>query len=258
MKGVSRTELADRIAMLVERCREGRQRLIQDHRLRPEFQLLASWQSARLSWTHRDLLASDRFGPATRYFFSDLYGDRDYTPRDEDMERVLPIMTRVMPSAALESIAMGLDIHALTQDLDFKMTVVLRKEFGPMNRLTAEQYAHAYRLCDNAGDRERQIVLISEIGRALDRVVHYTLVYNTVRLAHGPAHLAGFGALHDFIERGFVAFRHMKSADEFLDTIERRELAIMRAILARRPVAEWAVPSSSAGAAISQPDETQG
>lgn len=255
MGRVSRTDLANRIAVLIERCRQGRQKLIHDHRLVPEFQLLASWQSRRLSWTHRDLLASERFGPATRYFFSDLYGDRDYTPRDEGMERVLPVMSRVMPAAALESIAMGLDIHALTQELDFKMTVVLQREFGTLDRLSGERYAHAYRLCDNAADRERQILQIGEIGRVLDKVVHYTLVYNAVRLARRPAHAAGFGALHDFIERGFVAFRHMETADDFLDTIERRELDIMRAILHQRPAEEWA-PPVSVEETISQPDET--
>lgn len=257
MRRVARTDLAHRIAALIERCRQGREKLIRDHRLVPEFQLLASWQSRRLSWTHRDLLASERFGPATRYFFSDLYGDRDYSPRDEGMERVLPVMIRVMPTAALESIAMGLDVHALTQELDYKMTVVLRREFGNLNDLSSERYGHAYRLCNNAADRERQILLIGEIGRVLDRVVHYTLVYNAVRLAHRPAHLAGFGALHDFIERGFVAFRRMGKADEFLDTIERRELEIMRAILDRRPVDEWA-PPASVEETISRPDETPG
>jgi len=244
VEGVSRSQLAKRIATLIDRCREGRLKLIRDHELMPEFHVLASWQSERLAWTHRDLLASERFGPATRYFFTDLYGNRDYSPRDEGMERVLPVMVRVMPSPALASIAMGLEIHALTQDLDFRMTEMLSRQFGPLNRLTAEKYAHAYRLCDNAADRERQILLIGEIGRTLDRVVRYTLVYNAVRLARRPAHLAGFGALHDFIERGFVAFRHMGSADEFLETIERRELAIMGAILERRPAGEWAAPSS--------------
>ena len=256
MTGASRKDLAIRIAALVERCRQGRHKLIRDHRLRPAFQRLASWQSERLSWTHRDLLASERFGPAARYFFSDLYGDRDYTPRDEGMERVLPVMIRVMPSAALESIAMGLDIHALTQELDFKMTEVLRREFGLVDRLTAEQYANAYRLCDNAADRKRQILQISEIGRALDRVVRHTLVYNAVRLARRPAHMAGFAALHDFIERGFVAFRHMHDAGEFLETIERRELAIMDAILEGQRVTDWAAPASAEE--INRPGETPG
>ena len=70
------------------------------------------------------------------------------------------------------------------------------------------------------------------------------VVYNSVRLFRRPAHMMGFGALHDFIERGFIAFRHLDGADEFLDTIERRELRIMRSILDGAPVDEWAPPEN--------------
>ena len=93
-------------------------------------------------------------------------------------------------------------------------------------------------------DRRRQILAIGEIGRALERVVHRRVVFNAVRLARRPAHLAGFGALHDFIERGFVAFRHMDGAAEFLDTIERRELEIMEAIVHGEPAKRWAPPAT--------------
>jgi hypothetical protein len=45
-----------------------------------------------------------------------------------------------------------------------------------------------------------------------------------------PARLAGFGVLHDFLERGFNAFHRMGGADEFLETIRKRETAIHDAI----------------------------
>ena len=48
-----------------------------------------------------------------------------------------------------------------------------------------------------------------------------------------------------FVERGFIAFRHLDGADEFLDTIERRELRIMRSILDGVPVGEWGPPEDS-------------
>ena len=48
-----------------------------------------------------------------------------------------------------------------------------------------------------------------------------------IRLARGPAHAAGYGQLHDFLERGYHAFRKMDGADEFLATIDRRERALM-------------------------------
>lgn len=221
-------------------------KLIAGDGLRPEFRALARWQADRLSSTHRDLLQSDRFGPAAHFFFSDLYGERDYSPRDEDMEKVYPVMVRVMPTGALESVAKGMEVHALTQELDLRMVELIAAGPGKPGTLSAEQYADAYRRCDNAPDRDRQIRLVSEVGRALDRVVHKTLVYRTVLLAKGPAHMAGFGALHDFIERGFVAFRHMDGAQEFLDTIEARELAIMRSILRGESPEKWTSPGARA------------
>jgi hypothetical protein len=47
-----------------------------------------------------------------------------------------------------------------------------------------------------------------------------------------PARLAGYGTLHDFLERGFDAFRRMHGADVFLATIESRETALLDAIVA--------------------------
>lgn len=257
MSDDTRKQLAKRIAGLLERCRVGREQITADGALRPEFALLARWQSGRLAWTHGDLLASARFGPAASFFLSDLYGDQDYSPRDKGMERVYPMMVRLMPAAALESIAMGIKMHALTQELDIRMVKMLFDEMGVTDRLDADLYAEAYRRCDNAEARARQIRLISEIGHALDDVVHHSLVYNMVRLAKRPARMAGFGPLHDFIERGFVAFRHLNGAAEFLQTIDRRESRIMESILEGRPTASWSPPDGGVVGPLSGPGETR-
>jgi hypothetical protein len=50
-----------------------------------------------------------------------------------------------------------------------------------------------------------------------------------------PAKLAGFGELHNYLERGFEAFRQTEDIQTFLDTIERRELKILERIHARHP-----------------------
>jgi len=42
--------------------------------------------------------------------------------------------------------------------------------------------------------------------------------------------MAGLSALHDFLERGFKAFRKMRGASEFLSTIDQRERELMAAI----------------------------
>ncbi|MGB5623747.1 MAG: hypothetical protein WBN65_14740 [Gammaproteobacteria bacterium] len=234
-----RAALAEIIASLLEDCREARQRITDQGGLKPAFAALARWQACRLSYTHADLLASPRYGPAASFVFTDLYGDRDYSPRDEDLERVYPMMVRMMPASALQSIILALEAHALTQSLDIAMVEQLER-LGDAADISAGSYAEAYRACANEPLRRRQIDLVLETGQVLDRVVRHSLVYNMIRLAHGPAHMAGFGALHDFLERGFKAFRHMEDATEFLQTIHDREIGIMDSILAGAAPEDWA------------------
>ncbi len=238
--GRDKARIAQRIEGLLERIRDGRDGLIGSDAQKKRYGKLAAWQSARLAWTHGDLLESPRYGKAATFFLSDLYGSADYGARDEAFARVAGIMARVMPASALSPIAYGLEVHAITQELDAAMIELLFGELSVRGRIRAHQYGEAYRLCDNQSDRLRQLALVSRVGRNLDKVVHRNSVYHLVRLAHGPAHLAGFGDLQDFVERGFEAFRHMKGADEFLDTVTAREMAIHRAIMESAPPAEWA------------------
>lgn len=234
-----RTALAAGIREWMTRCRCGRQRIIDGKGLRPAFAALARWQAARLAWTHRKLAASPRYAPATAFFLTDLYGDRDYGPRDEGLERIYPVIVRIMPRGALESVLLALKLHALTQSLDIALVDQLPE---PVREITAENYAEAYRRSDNAPERRLQIEMVARIGQQLDQVVHRNFIYQMVRLAHGPAHMAGLGDLHDFIERGFTAFRHMDGADSFIEKIVGAETTVMESILAGAPPALWAHP----------------
>lgn len=234
-----RAALAARIKEWMTRCRTNRRRIIGADGMRPAFSELARWQAARLAWTHRKLAATDRYAPATTFFLSDLYGDRDYGPRDEDLERVYPAIVRLMPRGALESVLLALQLHALTQSLDITLVGKLP---ATVAGITADAYADAYRRCDNVAERRLQIDLVARIGQQLDQVVHRDFIYRMVRLAHGPAHLAGVGDLHDFIERGFTAFRHMRGADTFMAKIVAGETAVMEAILTGAPAKQWAHP----------------
>ena len=57
------------------------------------------------------------------------------------------------------------------------------------------------------------------------------LIHSALVMMRRPARLAGLSVLHDFLERGFVAFRKMHGATEFLATIDRRERALMEATI---------------------------
>lgn len=192
---------------------------------------LSDWQAQRLASTYADLQADPRYAPATTFFLSDLYGPYDTSARDHDGERVIHIMDRILPKSAMLSLHHALELNAQTKALDLRLEKMLFEEME-VSSVDAAHYAEAFRRCDNYAERLAQIETIEELGQLLDRVVHKPLVNTALKLAHGPAHMAGFGALQDFLERGFAAFRHMKSADEFLATIKRRELIILERIYA--------------------------
>ncbi|MCC6534530.1 MAG: hypothetical protein IT531_18410 [Burkholderiales bacterium] len=195
---------------------------------------LREWQTRRLARTYADLLADQRYRPAAEFFLSDVYGSRDFSRRDEDVERIYPLMVKLLPNPALYTIALAIEVNALTVELDRALAAALTKLMGRRRRIEVSDYAQAYRDCDNRADRSHQLELILRVGQALDAVVAKPLLYPTLRMMRKPARTAGFGELQDFLERGFVAFRHMAGATHFLATIEAREKSIMRRIYAGR------------------------
>ena len=58
------------------------------------------------------------------------------------------------------------------------------------------------------------------------------LIHMSLKLMKGPAHIAGMGALHSFLQGGFDAFSFMKGADEFLAIVTERETALMQELFA--------------------------
>jgi hypothetical protein len=187
---------------------------------------LRAWQAARLAKTHADLLASPQFNIAATFFLSDLYGPKDFSERDTEMEKVLPIMTTMLPVSGLRTLLLAVEVDALSERFDAEMVAVLGKRLD-QDGLTMDDYAAAYRQVGDRDGRELQIRLIGETGEALDALAHKTFAGAALKLMHGPAQLAGLGELHAFLERGFNAFRSLRRADEFLETIVQRERELM-------------------------------
>lgn len=192
---------------------------------------LREWQAGRLARTHAELLASARFGDAAQFFLSDLYGPKDFSSRDEEVERILPLLIKMLPGSALRTVALAVELDAISELLDSAMVGVLCRR-GVIDRIDEDAYAAAYRAVGCQPERQRQIVLIREIGEALDRLARKPLLNGMLKLMRGPAHLAGLGDLQAFLERGFNAFRGMGPATEFLDSIERKERQLLGRLFA--------------------------
>jgi len=189
---------------------------------------VAQWQAQRLSASYADLAADPRYAEAIAFFQSELYGPGDFSQRDADLARVVPIMIRMLPDAVVETVAMAMELSTLSHELDHALV-------GRLNAgapLTVVAYCDAYRSCDNRVERRRQIDLIVQTGRALDRYVRMPVLRPLLSMMRHPARIAGLSALQEFLERGFASFAGIRDVDAFLETINTRETALMEAIFA--------------------------
>jgi hypothetical protein len=202
---------------------------------------LRGWQAARFERTYADLMASDRYRPAAQFFLSDLYGPKDFSERDGELERLLPAVTRILPASAIHTLAVGVELDLLSESLDSAMVQSLLAAGQAAEADIAEAaYAKAYRSCADRRGREAQIGLIMQIGNAIDNLTRKPLLRAAIALIKGPAHVARMGALHDFLDRGFKAFRHMHGAAEFLSVIRERETLILARLFAKhRAPFDW-------------------
>lgn len=191
---------------------------------------LRTWQAAaRLARTHADFLKSPRFGPSASFFLSDVYAAKDVGGRDEQMDRVVPLMMKLVPAGGLEIVADALELDAVSEDLDAAMVKVL---CGCSVKLTPSSYGQAYRKVGRRSDRERQIDLLQHLGQAPDRLTRKPFIGSALALMRRPAKLAGFGELQRFLEQGYAAFRELGGADEFLEIVTSRERQLLKALFA--------------------------
>ncbi|MBS0388366.1 MAG: hypothetical protein JSR15_07775 [Proteobacteria bacterium] len=208
---------------------------------------LQAWQAARLAATYGDLRGDPRYRPALDFFLGDLYGPTDSRQRDRQLDRAWRLLQRALPGHLRAALDRAIELQALTAEFDLAMARAL-----PAGPIGANSYGAAYRAVGRRSAREHQIGLIVAVGRDLDRAARQRWTAFALRAAHVPAHAAGFGALQDFLERGFAAFQAMRGAAGLLRLIEARELQVMEALLSGgdlEPLAASQWRAGTAGAA---------
>ncbi len=213
--GLHRSRLAEEAVRAVDRVR------------------LVEWQSARLRRTYSDLATQPRYVKAVAFFLEELYGTKDFSKRDHDLERISPIMVRMLPPQVIDAVSKAMELNALSQELDNSLLTELRPM--PAGAIGEDDYVAAYRRCDNHASRVEQIQLIGVLGRELDALVQKRFIAGTLHMMRRPAELAGFGDMQAFLESGFDAFRALHGAEYFLDTVMRRERSILDRIYRGEP-----------------------
>lgn len=197
--------------------------------------VLRQWQTKRLEQSFEHFLSDPQRRAAALFFLTDVYGDRDFSRRDANVAKVLPMMQRLLPAPVLGTVADGIELGALTHALDLRMAAALQRLAPTRKRLDAALYAKAYREIGHARLREHQIDLISAVGVGLAKAVRTPGVSMLLRLSRGPAKASGLGELQGFLERGFAAFSALGDGKAFVHDIEVSERTVARRLFDSDP-----------------------
>ena len=203
--------------------------------LEPYLKQLRAWQSERLVMTYADLLTEPQFMPAAQFFLSDVYAARDLSQRDRDFQQLHDMLARLLPDHMLRLLKSAIQLNQLSNALDQDLLYAIYYDLQGDEGITFELYAEGYRICDNYEARRAQIELLVNILREVGEGSHLPLVGFTLRLARAPARRFGWFEMHDFMVRGYTAFKQMDDVDRFVATIENREIRILDAIFAGDP-----------------------
>lgn len=210
-----------------------RHRRVAGAELAPEYALLRAWQSERLARTYADLLADAQYRPACLFFLSDIYAPRDFSQRDHDLERIHALTPGVAPQQVRQLLANLVELNRLSNQLDEQLVRALVDQLGVTDAITPEQYAEAYRVCDNYPDRVRQIDLIAHAVTQVGTWARLPMIGVALKIMSGPVRQMGWVEVQDFLERGYAAFRQMRDVSRFVSIVETREKRILDQIYAR-------------------------
>ncbi|KQT09267.1 FFLEELY motif protein [Ramlibacter sp. Leaf400] len=197
-------------------------------------------QSHRFAGTYADLLAGGPFEPATRFFLEELYGNKDYTRRDEQFSRIAVAIEKLFPAHVAGTAAAMAQLHALTEDLDMQMARLWRQQADAQAPL-ARRYVLAWQALGRRDERERQLASVLALGQELARLTRMPGLRTMLRMMRGPAAAAGLGDLQHFLEEGFDTFagmaRRAGTVEQFLQTVQQREHQLFSLLYGRDLVA---------------------
>jgi hypothetical protein len=231
-------EAARTIRDNVARVSQLRKVQAQQPALRGAMHTIKSLQARRFAITYADLLGPGPYQAAASFFLGELYGERDFSARDDQFARIAGAIERFFPAAVVQTAVSLSQLHALTEDLDHGMAVewIAQPDALPV----AGRYLQAWRSVRRRPERQAQLEDLLAIGEEMSNLTRKPGLRTMLRMMRGPAVAAGLAALQRFLETGFDTFAGMARgghAPEFLRIIGTRESAWIALLFDTPPVA---------------------
>ncbi len=170
---------------------------------------------------YEDLLDRPGYDAAVRFVVSDLTGP-GIANRDRDLARVEPIMSRFLPTAALDALALAMKLNKRVLAINLQIARQLNDALHAGEEVSELGYCLASRAVSSFAECRELITMTRRAGERLDRFAHLPMIRTLLRSMKLPARLGGVADLHAFLEKGLDTFVGLPDVHEFLDVMEQR------------------------------------
>ena len=214
-----------RLAHFVDASNKTHSEYLSDPELLRQYEQFVSWQNSYMLPFY-DEFQQPETQAAVDFVLTDLTGI-GISSRDQDLSRVVPVMTRVLPDKALQTVAQAMELNSRVLASNLKTCRRLKVSVDlDSGGISEKDYCIAFRETTTFEKCVELVSLVITAGRSLQRIVKIPMMGLTLKTMHYPAHASGLGALQEFLERGYSTFRSIHSLDYFLERLEERMTAL--------------------------------
>jgi len=212
---------AERLRFYTDESNAVHEQYMSDPELWRKYEYFLDWQVAYTLPFYSEFREVPQTAAAVEFVISDLIGT-NISARDADLARVVPIMVRLLPEKALQALASALELNARALSINLDICRTLFELIDTSAGISERDYCDAFRRSTTLDECMELIDLTTVLGHNLKRLVRKPMLGMTLRAMHGPAHAAGFGAMQDFLEKGYTTFHAIDDVDNFLSRFAAR------------------------------------
>ena len=187
-----------------------------------------AWQKQRMQRTHAQQFAEKQNVLMAEYFLNRLYGGPDFDALAQQIARLSKYAhkaVKLIPDNAVKTGTAGVELAILAVQLDEQVAMQLLQDYHPYEKLTDEMMRQTYLKLDQGSGRLKQLDLLDQLGKSLDKYMRSFVVYAAFKMCKGAAAKYSFDVMYDFMQDGFLAMKPLKSAEKFVKeftAVERR------------------------------------
>lgn len=211
---------AARLRRYTLRSNQLHHRYLSNPDLLERYERFVDWQLAYMLPFYDNLRQSEDTRAAIDFIVTDLAGIK-ISARDQEIQRVVPTMIRMLPGKALGMLAAAMEQNARILEINLTICDTYYSQHGDAIAFTEKNYCTAARKAVTLTECLDLVKLTRALGHELDRTIRIPLLGVTLMTMRLPARLAGFGTLQAFLEKGYSTFRKLEDVDQFLDVAEK-------------------------------------